>query len=213
MGRLLRRRHLAGLDALKQKRAEEGVLGQLRRTFLAEVCRAEEMAVVLTHKERRTRLIAHKVQVVPFVLDDGIEHGHAQSRVGAGLDGHPLGSLLSRNGVGGIDDDQVGASILGLHAEVPAMGLRVGRVRVPDQNRLGVSVVAGHVALVEIPTTAGHFADADQITVVKAYIQSLESKGIRKAEAGNQATVSGEGVASRHEHAVRAHAVVLSVVG
>ena len=132
VSRLFQRGHLAGLNALKQKRAEERVLGKLRRTCLAEVRRPKEVAVVLAHEKGCARLLAHEVQVVPLVIDDGVEHGHAEGRVGTGLDGHPFGGLLGRDGVGGVDDDQVGTRILGLHAEVPAMGLRVGRIRVPD---------------------------------------------------------------------------------
>ena len=59
--RLLERGHLASLHALEQQRAEERILGQLRRTLLAEICRTEEMAVILTHKQGRASLIAHEV--------------------------------------------------------------------------------------------------------------------------------------------------------
>ena len=93
------------------------------------------------------------------------------------------------------------------------MGLGVGRIRVPNEDRLGKAVVAGHIALVEIPAAAGHFADADQVAVIKAYVQSLEPEGIRKSKAGDQAAVGGKRVARGHEHAIRAHTVVLRVVG
>lgn len=93
------------------------------------------------------------------------------------------------------------------------MGLGVGRVRIPDQKRFGKTVVASHVTLVEVPTAAGHLSDADQIAVVQAHVKPLEPKGIRETKTGDQAAVGGERVAGRHKHAVRAHAVVLRVVG
>ena len=60
---------------------------------------------------------------------------------------------------------------LGLHAEVPVVGLGVRRIGVPDEQRLGKAIVARHVALIEVPAAAGHLANAVQVAVVQAHVE------------------------------------------
>ena len=205
-------RNLVRLRALQKQHAVERVLRKLHRAFLAEVGAAQEVAVVLAHQQRSAGVLAHEVQVVPFVLDDDVEHGHTERRVGTGLDGNPLRRLAGSDGVRRVDDDQVRAGLLRLDAEVPAVRLRVWRVGIPDEQGLRKTVVARHVALVEVPAATGHLADADQVAVVQAHVHTLEPERVAEAEAGHETAVRGERVTGRNQDAVGAKPIVLGVV-
>ena len=91
----------------------------------------------------------HEVVVVQVLLDDHVDHGEREGRVGAGAQAQPVPGARGHPREPGVHDHQLAAALHGLHDPVAQKGVGVGHHRVvaPDDDALrrhpvGVVLVA-----------------------------------------------------------------------
>ena len=91
----------------------------------------------------------HELVVVQVFVDDDVQPGAGQRRVGAGTDGQPVFRASAPPGQTWVDRDDLGAHLDALHQPVADVAVGVGgqRLVAPHHQHLGRTELVGHVAV------------------------------------------------------------------
>ena len=110
-------------------------------------------------------MIAQEGLVHSVLVHHDVHHGERQGGIGGGLDWNPQVGAGGQLGHNGIDDHQLGASILSIGHEMPVVELGIGDVGAPHEQRLRILEIGG---IIEHPVAqvAHHAVDAPGVGLV-----------------------------------------------